>query len=76
MDPVEMFFRRNLDAQLRDSRGELPAEVQYPHRDLPSGPARLTARDVELALDRLWTRLALPEPLHDLRLRLRREEGL
>jgi hypothetical protein len=54
------------------TRAERPDDVG---RQLDALPG-LTARDVELARDRLWTRLPLREPLSELRPRLRREEGL
>lgn len=72
MDVESLFFRR-----IRDAEASLREDL-----DLPSGlevrfdTTPLTRHDVELARDRLWTRLALPEPLHDLRRRIRREEGL
>jgi hypothetical protein len=72
MDVESLFFRpiRQVEASLREDLG-LPSELEVRFDTTP-----LTRRDVELARDRLWTRLALPEPLHDLRRRIRREEGL
>lgn len=66
MDVESLFFRH-----LREDAG-LPSELEVRSDDATP----LTRHDIELARDRLWTRLALPEPLHDLRRRIRREEGL
>jgi hypothetical protein len=61
---------RDLD---RIIRAAIRHQVEHKSR---SNASPMNVRDLELARDRMFTRLALSEPLHDLRIRLRREEGL